>query len=38
LNKPNPPAEPATDVKGGVYVLRSRGKNYWRSSRFRPTR
>lgn len=21
LNKPNPPAEPATDVKGGVYVI-----------------
>jgi sugar lactone lactonase YvrE/cephalosporin-C deacetylase-like acetyl esterase len=21
LNKPNPPAEPATDVKGGIYVL-----------------
>lgn len=21
LNKPNPPAEPAADVKGGIYVL-----------------
>ena len=21
LNKPNPPAEPATDVKGGIYVI-----------------
>lgn len=26
LNKPNPPAEPATDVKGGVYVLSPEGK------------
>jgi gluconolactonase len=26
LNKPNPPAEPATDVKGGVYVLNGEGK------------
>lgn len=26
LNKPNPPHEPATDVKGGVYVLSPEGK------------
>jgi gluconolactonase len=26
LNKPNPPAEPADDVKGGVYVLSPDGK------------
>jgi gluconolactonase len=26
LNKPNPPAEPATDVKGGIYVLSPAGK------------
>jgi gluconolactonase len=26
LNKPNPPAEPAADVKGGVYVLSPAGK------------
>ncbi|MFO0930766.1 MAG: SMP-30/gluconolactonase/LRE family protein [Gemmataceae bacterium] len=26
LNKPNPPAEPATDVKGGIYVLDPTGK------------
>ena len=26
LNKPNPPAEPATDVKGGIYVLSAEGK------------
>lgn len=26
LNKPNPPAEPATDIKGGVYVLSPEGK------------
>jgi gluconolactonase len=26
LNKPNPPAEPATDVKGGIYVLSPEGK------------
>ena len=26
LNKPNPPAEPATDVKGGIYMLRPDGK------------
>lgn len=26
LNKANPPAEPATDVKGGVYVLTPEGK------------
>jgi gluconolactonase len=26
LNKPNPPAEPATDVKGGIYVLSLEGK------------
>jgi gluconolactonase len=26
LNKPNPPAEPAADVKGGVYVLSPDGK------------
>jgi dipeptidyl-peptidase-4 len=26
LNKPNPPFEPATDVKGGIYVLSSEGK------------
>src|SRR5207248_5816311 len=26
LNKPNPPAEPAADVKGGVYVLSPEGK------------
>ncbi len=26
LNKPNPPAEPATDVKGGIYVLSGDGK------------
>jgi gluconolactonase len=26
LNKPNPPAEPATDVKGGIYVFTPEGK------------
>jgi gluconolactonase len=26
LNKPNPPAEPAADVKGGIYVLSPEGK------------
>jgi gluconolactonase len=26
LNKPNPPAEPAKDVKGGIYVLGPEGK------------
>lgn len=26
LNKPNPPAEPAKDVKGGIYVLSGEGK------------
>jgi gluconolactonase len=26
LNKPNPPAEPAKDVKGGIYVLNPEGK------------
>lgn len=26
LNKPNPPAEPATDVKGGIYVFDAEGK------------
>jgi gluconolactonase len=26
LNKPNPPAEPAPDVKGGIYVLSPEGK------------
>lgn len=26
LNKPNPPAEPAADVKGGIYVLTPDGK------------
>ncbi|MFO0878495.1 MAG: DUF2784 family protein [Gemmataceae bacterium] len=26
LNKPNPPAEPATDVKGGIYVFSAEGK------------
>lgn len=26
LNRPNPPAEPATDVKGGIYVLSPEGK------------
>jgi sugar lactone lactonase YvrE len=26
LNKPNPPAEPARDVKGGIYVLSPEGK------------
>jgi gluconolactonase len=26
LNKPNPPFEPATDVKGGIYVLDPNGK------------
>jgi gluconolactonase len=26
LNKPSPPAEPATDVKGGIYVLSPEGK------------
>jgi gluconolactonase len=26
LNKPNPPAEPADDVKGGIYVLSAEGK------------
>lgn len=26
LNKPNPPAEPALDVKGGIYVLSPEGK------------
>jgi sugar lactone lactonase YvrE len=26
LNKPNPPAEPAENVKGGIYVLSSEGK------------
>jgi gluconolactonase len=26
LNKPNPPAEPAKDVKGGIYVLSPQGK------------
>jgi sugar lactone lactonase YvrE len=26
LNKPNPPFEPATDVKGGVYVFDPEGK------------
>src|SRR5207237_853626 len=26
LNKPNPPAEPADDVKGGIYVLSPEGK------------
>jgi gluconolactonase len=26
LNKPNPPAEPAIDVKGGIYVLSPEGK------------
>lgn len=26
LNKPNPPAEPAADVKGGIYVLSPDGK------------
>jgi gluconolactonase len=26
LNRPNPPAEPAVDVKGGIYVLSPEGK------------
>ncbi|MFO0905631.1 MAG: SMP-30/gluconolactonase/LRE family protein [Pirellulales bacterium] len=26
LNKPNPPAEPATDVKGGIYVFSAAGE------------
>ncbi|MGL4551566.1 MAG: SMP-30/gluconolactonase/LRE family protein [Gemmataceae bacterium] len=26
LNRPNPPAEPAADVKGGIYVLSPEGK------------
>lgn len=26
LNKPNPPFEPATDKKGGIYVLSPEGK------------
>ena len=26
LNKPNPPAEPAKDVKGGIYVFSPAGK------------
>ncbi|MFO0821222.1 MAG: SMP-30/gluconolactonase/LRE family protein [Pirellulales bacterium] len=26
LNKPNPPAEPAADVKGGIYVLSTNGE------------
>jgi gluconolactonase len=26
LNKPNPPAEPAADVKGGIYVLSTEGE------------
>jgi gluconolactonase len=26
LNKPNPPAEPATDQKGGIYVFEPDGK------------
>jgi gluconolactonase len=26
LNKPNPPAEPAEDVKGGIYVISPEGK------------
>ena len=26
LNKPNPPAEPATDIKGGLYVFSPEGK------------
>ena len=26
LNRPNPPAEPAKDVKGGIYVLSPEGK------------
>jgi gluconolactonase len=26
LNKPNPPFEPATDRKGGIYVLSPEGK------------
>src|SRR5438067_9654828 len=26
LNKPNPPAEPAADIKGGIYVLSPEGK------------
>jgi gluconolactonase len=26
LNKPNPPSEPAKDVKGGIYVLSPEGK------------
>ncbi len=26
LNKPNPPFEPADDVKGGIYVLSPEGK------------
>jgi sugar lactone lactonase YvrE len=26
LNKPNPPFEPAADVKGGIYVLSPQGK------------
>ncbi len=26
LNKPNPPAEPATDIKGGIYVFSPEGK------------
>ncbi len=26
LNKPNPPAEPAADVKGGIYVLSPEGR------------
>jgi gluconolactonase len=26
LNKPNPPAEPATDMKGGIYVISPEGK------------
>jgi gluconolactonase len=26
LNKPNPPAEPATDVQGGIYVFSPEGK------------
>jgi gluconolactonase len=26
LNKPNPPHEPATDVKGGIYVFSAEGK------------
>ena len=35
LNKPNPPAEPATDVKGGIYVIDPETASCSRSSRCR---